>query len=223
MISDEYQCLFIHIPRCAGSSIESWIAGDDWWNIEPRTKHLLAIQARKIYSNVWDRYYNFSFVRHPIERTVSCLKYGRHFGISYDPTRGFSFSRYRTKFGTDIIVEHDHRFWKRDEVLTHRHTAGSIYGNILDWPLDFIGSVENLHNDLKLVARAIGKSEPFNLHLERSSLPAATAGLSEQSILRIENMCRNDMVQFSYRSMRVETRGLRERRNLSLAKPGTSA
>jgi sulfotransferase famil protein len=161
MISHKYRCIFIHIPRCAGTSIETWLAGHDWWAIESKTKHLLASQARKIYSSVWDHYFKFAFVRHPVDRMVSCLAFGDHFGLSFDCTKGFSFSRYHELFGKDVVVEHDHRFWRRDDLLTSRHRTRSVYCNILDEPLDFVGRFETLDQDLKIVASAIRKSEPW--------------------------------------------------------------
>jgi hypothetical protein len=151
------------------------IAGDDWWNIQPQTKHLLASQARKIYSDVWDRYYKFAFVRHPVDRMISCLKYQGHFGLSYARSSGFLFSRYHQKFGDDVVVEHDHRFWRRDDLVTHRHRPGTVYGNILDEPLDFIGRVENLEQDYKIVAKAIGMADPFVSHVEKSKRLGAKA------------------------------------------------
>ena len=202
MISHKHQCIFIHIQRCAGTSIETWIAGDDWWNIEPRTKHLLASQAREIYSDVWDRYYKFAIVRRPVERMISCLQHGNPLGLSHDWRNGFSFSRYHELFGSDVVVEHDARFWKREDLLTSRHRSGTVYGNILDEQLDFIGRFENLHEDLKIVAKAIGKSESFNFHRERSMPRFVTPErLSRTDILHIETMFQQDRVQFGYKSM----------------------
>jgi hypothetical protein len=204
MISHEYRCIFIHVQRCAGTSIEKWIAGANWGKIQPETKHLLASQARKIYSNVWDRYYKFAFVRHPVDRMISCLKFGGYFGLSYNEKKGFSFSGYHKKFGDDVVVEHDHRYWRRDDLVTHRHVPGTVYRNILDEQLDFIGRVENLDADLKIVARALGKSGLFNLHAEKSAWPVArTQCLSDADIMHIEAMYRDDMHQFSYASKRT--------------------
>jgi hypothetical protein len=207
MISHKYRCIFIHIPRCAGTSIETWLTGYDWWAIESKTKHLLASQARKIYADVWDRYFKFAFVRHPVERMISCLAFGDHFGLSYDRASGFSFSGYHQLFGQDVIVEHDHRFWRRNDLLTSRHKSGSVYGNILDEPIDFIGRFENFASDIKTVASAIGNPEPFKFHEARSITSVVEAhDLSRADILHIETMFRQDLGRFSYESLLPDSR-----------------
>ncbi|MDF2620749.1 MAG: uncharacterized protein K0S00_3408 [Xanthobacteraceae bacterium] len=54
MISHQYKCIFVHIQRCAGTSIEVWIDGADFWYKEPNNKHLLASQAKELYAAYWD-------------------------------------------------------------------------------------------------------------------------------------------------------------------------
>src|SRR5271166_1307490 len=81
VISHEYRCIFIHIPRCAGTSIEIWLTGQDWWDTDPRCKHLIASQARKLYASYWNRYFKFAVVRDPVERVISLLKYKTHFAL----------------------------------------------------------------------------------------------------------------------------------------------
>lgn len=44
MISDQYRCIFVHIPRVAGTSIELAITGLDWWN----TLHLPGVLAAQM-------------------------------------------------------------------------------------------------------------------------------------------------------------------------------
>jgi hypothetical protein len=46
MISHEHKCIFVHISRTGGSSIERTIFKKDWWLIDPATKHLTASKTK---------------------------------------------------------------------------------------------------------------------------------------------------------------------------------
>jgi hypothetical protein len=167
VISHKYRCIFIHIQRCAGTSVEYWLVGADWWTIDPATKHLTASQAKEIYAAHWADYFKFAIVREPLARTLSCLKYARHFGLGFSRAGGFDFSGYHRRYGADVVLEHDQRFYDRRALLKPRHRSGQIYGNILDEPLDFIGRFETLDRDMEEVRRIVGKREPLAVHAER--------------------------------------------------------
>jgi hypothetical protein len=72
MIDHERKIILIHIPKCAGSSVEQLIVGKDWWFIDPPTKHLTAQQMRQHYGeNVWNTYYKIVVIRNPWTRLIS--------------------------------------------------------------------------------------------------------------------------------------------------------
>jgi len=75
MISHKYKCIFVHIPRSAGTLIEYTIIGNDWWNINPQTKHLFSQTAKNLYKDYWYDYFKFSVVRNPWDRLVSMTRY----------------------------------------------------------------------------------------------------------------------------------------------------
>ena len=79
MINHKYKCIFIHIPRCAGSSVELAIDGRDWWNVDISQKHMTAESCKKLYKDYWDEYFKFSFVRNPWSMEVSWYYWKRIF------------------------------------------------------------------------------------------------------------------------------------------------
>ena len=70
MINHQYKCIFIHIPRCAGSFIELAIDKRDWWNVDYK-KHLSVVSAKELYKEYWDDYFKFAFIRNPWSLEVS--------------------------------------------------------------------------------------------------------------------------------------------------------
>ncbi|WP_083786612.1 sulfotransferase family 2 domain-containing protein [Methylobacterium nodulans] len=199
MICHRLKCIFIHIPRTAGSSIEKWICGDDWWNIEPQTKHLIASVAKDIYKEYWDSYFKFSFVRDPVERVVSCLKHKEHFGISISDSNDLDFSVYNEMFGPGVILEFDRRFYKRENIIRQKHITHAVYSNILDEPMDFIGKYENLKCDLFYLGKVLGLDEEFSCRLEASEAKIAKNSLSLTSLRTIYSLYECDYERFEYK------------------------
>lgn len=205
MISHQHKCIFVHIPRIAGSSIERWLCGADWWSIEPSTKHLLASQARVLYRDYWDEYFTFSFVRNPWDRVVSCLKYPNYFGIGFQrvgepPAPRLDLRGYQARFGAETVLEHDHRFYKRGDLVSGRHLPGQVYGNILDEELDFIGRFENLAEDCAKIREILGIEEGMAVHSERSQrLPDYRKYYTRETFIRVGRLYDRDIRRFGYR------------------------
>ncbi|WP_374765211.1 sulfotransferase family 2 domain-containing protein [Yunchengibacter salinarum] len=172
MISHEYNCIFIHIPRTGGSSIEHLVADKNWWSIDKKTKHLTASQAKRIYSEHWDDYFKFAFVRNPYDRAVSLLNFSKVYYNNSDSTSltHFHIDGYKALFGAPLTVEYDYRFWSREEVLRLHHKPNQIYGNILDEEIDFIGRFENLQEDVNYIFDKIGFARKELSHLAASKI-----------------------------------------------------
>ena len=93
MISHDRKCIFIHIPKCGGTSVEDVIwpkekgrnEEDLWMGFVSRfenkyqtggLQHLLASQIREeVGCEVFHTYYKFAFVRNPWDRIVSQFAY----------------------------------------------------------------------------------------------------------------------------------------------------
>ena len=210
MISHRYRCIFIHIQRTAGSSIEEMITAEDWWRREASTKHLLASQAKRLYADYWDDYFKFSFVRHPVTRVMSCLKFADHFGLSLSRLNRVSFDGYRRLFGDKVVLEFDHRFYRRDEIIRPQHCEGSVYGNILDEELDFIGKFENLAEDTEFIRDRLRIPDKKLPHLERSRTSSLRP--NKRVLAEIEALYARDFESFGYSLQ--DTQLLRERPRL---------
>jgi len=95
LISNSSKFIYIHIHKCAGSSVEVALNSTMKWNdlllgttddgeklakiYDSRfglSKHVSACQIRDVVgAEVWEQYYTFSTVRHPFRRVVSIFNY----------------------------------------------------------------------------------------------------------------------------------------------------
>jgi hypothetical protein len=198
VISHTYKCIFIHIQRTAGSSLESWITGKDWWFVEPQTKHLLASQARRLYAEHWDSYFKFAFVREPADRVLSCLKFADHFGLRAEGGGRIDFSGYHARYGDPVVVEYDQRHYSHAEIASPRHLPGAVYGNILDEPLDFIGRFEHLARDTAFLRDRLALPTPFDQHIQISKTRDPADALNPDTRAHIGRIYARDRERFEY-------------------------
>lgn len=170
MYCQEYNCLFVHIPKTAGKSIESFflsLLGLSWdqrsslllnYNNDPsrgpeRLAHLTALEYVELGyldSSQFQSAFSFAFVRNPWDRMVSEYKYRRgYLRSSFKdylmqglPEPGMS-DAYR-----HIVPQSDFLFDQNGEQL-----------------VDFVGRFENLQQDFEEVCRRTG--------LQTGTLPRA--------------------------------------------------
>jgi chondroitin 4-sulfotransferase 11 len=67
---DKSSCIFIHIPKSAGTTVSYALYGGDPW-------HYSVDECRFIDSEKFDRYYKFAVIRNPISRLVSTYNYAK--------------------------------------------------------------------------------------------------------------------------------------------------
>ncbi|MEB0077748.1 sulfotransferase family 2 domain-containing protein [Pseudomonas sp. CCI3.2] len=68
-VFDELKCVFIHVPKCAGSSVAMSLFGDT------PTGHLPLYWYEKEFAERYAHYFKFGFVRDPLQRAWSAYSY----------------------------------------------------------------------------------------------------------------------------------------------------
>lgn len=164
MISHERRCIFIHIPRTGGSSIENVIwpgertEADLWMGFVSKYRnkyqtgglqHLLATQVRReIGSEIFDSYFKFTFVRNPWDKAVSQYMLTRRrkdlrefIGMN----EGDSFKRY-----LELIARREHVQWAPQHRFVFDEDGRQL--------VDFVGRFECLEEDAANVFSRLGLS-----------------------------------------------------------------
>jgi hypothetical protein len=162
MISREHECIFVHIPRCAGSSIEDVIwpgerREEDLWMgfVDPHhnrhqtggLQHLLAAQIRaEVGADRFHSYFRFAVVRNPFDRAVSQFSYMRgrpdlraFVGMAEDT----SFTRYLGLIGARRHVQ-----WEPQCSFIYDGDGSSL--------VDFVARFETLEADMAEVFARLG-------------------------------------------------------------------
>lgn len=180
MLSHEYKCIFVHVPKVAGQSIEHVLLdlhGLTWderaplllrQNSDaslgpPRLAHLKAseyVSCGYITQKLFDSYFKFAFVRNPWSRLVSIYKY---MGYSEDmPFKKFVFDEILEKgCGANrwfIEPQHEYVFNDKGEQL-----------------VDFIGRFEDLQGGFDFVCN--------QLKIAPTTLPHVNHTFSDKSLM----------------------------------------
>ena len=83
MIIEEHKAIFIHIPKNAGTSIET-LFGNSSFRIQP-DKHANIHEIKKKFPKVYDSYRKFTIIRNPYDKMVSWYFYlKKQIGIDQD-------------------------------------------------------------------------------------------------------------------------------------------
>jgi len=155
-VHDGLRAIFIHNPRCAGSSIEVALGLDHG--------HDTMRQARERHGEeVWSNYFRFSIVRDPLTRLISTHEFAQaekswyHDNLAPGPqgSHGDIHPDYETVKGRSL--EECCRMLLTDPTSL-KHPGWKPQTHFISDPdgLDFIGRYEDLAEDWKYVCRMLG-------------------------------------------------------------------
>nr|WP_136251736.1 sulfotransferase family 2 domain-containing protein [Ningiella ruwaisensis] len=155
-IFDQHKCIFVHIPKCAGTSISNVFSDGhpifstsnyDEFSLKymkgRNLEHSTAKKIRLLAPFRFRRYFKFAFVRNPFDRMVSEYKWRKTWD---DQMNEKSFS----DMLKDIPV---YRKQKKPHFFTAKSFLTDRRGNLI---VDYIGKFENIDNDFEEIAKRIG-------------------------------------------------------------------
>ncbi|MCH4551246.1 sulfotransferase family 2 domain-containing protein [Aestuariibaculum lutulentum] len=164
MISHEHKCIFIHIPKTAGSSIKeclfkgkhfNWRVADynylyGWCpkrrlHLQHATSKQL-LETELITEHQWNTYYKFAFIRNPWDRA-----YSDYIWLTNDCGIKDSFYNFILKQGKfkELLRNNETMMYRGD----HLCLQSSFFDKEGEFSLDFVGKFENFKGDFESVKK----------------------------------------------------------------------
>lgn len=197
--------IFIHIPKCAGTSIElalmrTCLGVQNWKELGPHRAavHCLPQSGRQHNKLRWfskhgfpiERYFKFALVRNPWHRAISQIRYLKK------NTGTQLFKGDTLKQNVEILCNTTRWIWGQD---LGAQQCDYLRGANGDLEMDFIGRFESLHQDFNTICVRLGIQTPELPHIFRSEVANRYANdLDRESIELIRRKYADDVRLFGY-------------------------
>lgn len=147
----ETKCIFIHIPKCAGTSVLQYFGH------KGARAHARSIDYKKFDSKSFSEYYKFTIVRKPLSRLYSTYQYLRRGGNGSWQDKSLAkslnvsqdFASFVKNGLSESVVKNELLFWEQ---------SSFIFDDDDTLQVDLVCRVENLSNDFKVIAERFGKA-----------------------------------------------------------------
>lgn len=182
MINHKHKCIFLHVPKTGGTSIRDAVFGSNL-----RGNHMSWEQAKEAYTQYWDDYFKFTFVRNPWDRVYSIFSY-------------YQMGMKITSVKNGVIPDNFKIFIGRhDEYLSRLGLAYNQTDFIGD-EMDFIGRFENLNSDYFKICKRLSILNPRTLRgLKQSERKADYKTVyNKETIAVVESIFSRDIEKFEY-------------------------
>ncbi|KPA18985.1 Carbohydrate sulfotransferase, 8-13 [Candidatus Magnetomorum sp. HK-1] len=203
LISHLLKCIFIHIPKTGGSSMDRVLQKADPKAIRiindlpatyqlPKGKHCFAIDLKKYFQKeIWDNYFKFAFIRNPFERLVSWY----HMCVQR-PDEEYRKYVLKNTINFEDFIKKINSFTGRAEMISYNQTDYTVdyeQKNILD----FIGRFENIKEDFEYVSERIGIDVKL-IHFNKSDHKHYRNYYSENTKIIVEEIFKKDFDHFNF-------------------------
>lgn len=194
MISHDLKCIFIHIPKCAGSSINN--------HLKLHSLGFSGHSPASSHSEYIKDYFSFTFVRNPYDRVASAYKYfqGLRSGHRWYQ-RNKIISDQAALMSFHEFVNHIPDFMELMQKEEGSFRSGlhfQPFSYFLDDDIDYIGKFENIQLDYYNIRKA--------LNLDIRKLPTTNTSdnknykdlYNRHSRDTVYNLYKDDIIKFSY-------------------------
>ena len=184
----ETKTIFTHIPKAAGISIADSLYGQEVGHIPLKNyKQILG-------ETLFDEYFKFTFVRHPIKRFESAYYFLKLGGLNkYD---SFYSNKILNQYKdiNDFIIN----YINEKTIYDYLHFIPQFYflegqGKLL---CDYIGKVENIDQDKKYIEEAVGMH--LNINKQNITKKKDQTILTEKSVKILRRVYNKDFEYFKY-------------------------
>ena len=148
---DQFQCIFVHIPRSAGVSVATSLFGNLGGGHLSIREYMLLFPE-----NVYKQYYKYTFVRNPWDRLVSVFQFLKQGGFDANDSAWAETHISHINDFNDFAGE-----WLNAERMRMKiHLRPQTYFTHMNGTLqlNFVGRFESLDHDFDAVARRLGIS-----------------------------------------------------------------
>ena len=217
MISHAHRCIYVHIPKTAGTSIEFKLGHfkelkrgvqdhrtirdieplsslettqlflKGDWKLLYRRAKYLMNQSGSVSREQFGRYYKFTFVRNPWARVFSWYK-----NVMRDEIHRQSFQ----VSDQCSFKEFLRRFAGKQMIRPQLHWIKDVRGKI---PLDFVGRYENLEVDFGRVAEAIGLKDKSLTKLLPGESTGYAASYDDETRDLVAKVYAEEILLFKYK------------------------
>ena len=205
MINLSKRCIFVHIPKTGGNSIDAalkvkrhkeYLKRGAPFHLSP--SHITASQIRFLLkqnvnnTELWDSCFKFAFVRNPWDQRVSQFfhqRKGKGEGGAIASRRRTSkgFKHFLLNYGLDITIR------KRTQL---DYLTGAQDDEIL---VDFIGRFENFEEDFKRVCKEAGYGDVKLPHYNKTKHKHYTDYYTDETREIVANVHKRDIETFGYK------------------------
>jgi len=205
MINNKYKCIFIHINKNAGTSIDTLF--NDKHSGHRNIKSYESFKKTKL---VYPHYYKFTVVRNPWDKMVSFYHY--HVKLGWKLEWGWSSDNEPTFIEFIKIIdgfsnEKQMELWPEEE--NYPHKSGTMrMSNQIDWlidsnnkmPLNYICRFENLQEDFNVVRSHLRLPENYKLpYYNKSNHSHYSTYYDEETKDIVARRFSKDIEYFGYR------------------------